>query len=71
MKVKDLKKYLKNFKDEDIVAVSMWDNKGGHYFVPNIPVCDPIKFKSTHKENIAVVGCYDYALAYMVDRLKK
>ena len=68
MKIKALKEYLNNFNDEDKVAVSMWDSKGGHTFVPNIPVCDPIKFTTTDtKESVAVIGSFDYCLAHMVN----
>jgi hypothetical protein len=70
MRIKDLKEYIKNFKDDDTVAISTWDNAGAHYYTPNIPCCDPIKFKTAGKENIAVIGHFDVCLANMVIRPK-
>jgi len=67
MKIKVLKEYLNNFNEEATVAVSMWDSRGGHTFVPNIPCCDPIKFTTKDtKEDVAVIGCFDYSQAYMI-----
>lgn len=70
MRVKDLKKYLKNFDDDATVALSVWNTKGSEYFVPNIPCCDPIKFKTKTGEKMAVIGHYDDSLAFRVTRPK-
>ena len=46
MNVKELKKYLKNFKDADTVVFNLWTGEGEKYFVMNAPVCKPITFQS-------------------------
>jgi hypothetical protein len=68
MNVKALKEYLKNFKDTDTVAIGTWDNNGGHYYTPNIPCCDPIKFVTKEKEHVVVVGHFDVCLANTIFR---
>lgn len=69
MKVKELKKYLKNFNENDTVSFSVWMSDGAKYFTPNIPCCEPIKFQDARtNEHIAVVGCNDYCVAHQAYR---
>lgn len=64
-----LKTYLENFKETDFVSVSVWMKDGAHYFVPNIPACNPISFKDRDCGNsIAVIGCADFCAAHQVNR---
>lgn len=70
MKVKELKKYLKNFRDTDTVSVALWASDGQHYFTPHTPCCNPIRFESEDGDNIAVIGCADFCLAHQVIRAK-
>jgi len=60
MTIAELKEYLFNFDDEDIVSVLMWNGKDVRFSL-NIPCCKPIKFKTKDtKENVAVIGVFDY-----------
>lgn len=63
-----LKKYLDNFNETDFVTVSIWMRDGAHYFVPNIPACDPIKFTTIENYSAAVIGCADFCVAHQVIR---
>ena len=76
MKVKQLKKYLENFDDNDTVIIGSWFADGNHNFLPNIPCCDPIRYKlnvKTAKENFAVIGHFDNCMAHQIfdDQLAK
>jgi hypothetical protein len=69
MRVKDLKEYLRNFEDTDMVSISMWDTKGSHIFLPNIPCCNPIKYRTKDdQQNIAVIGSFDFCQAHMINK---
>ena len=63
MKIKDLKKYLKNFKDNDIVVFGSWFHDGPRYYMPNIPLCKPI-IKTVDKKRYAIIGHFDDSLNF-------
>lgn len=70
MTIKELKKYLKNFKDSDTVVFNLWTGEGDQYFVMNAPACKPITFQSAGVDGLcAVVGHADDCMAHRVTRL--
>jgi len=66
MTVKELKEYLKNFKDTDEAVVGMWSDRRT-YFTFHQPCTDPFVFYSPDvKSRVAAVGFFDYCRAHII-----
>lgn len=63
--INELKKYLNNFQDDDVVVISAWFHDGQKYFLPHEPCCNPI-IKTINNKRYAIIGHFDNCRAHQI-----
>ena len=71
MTIGQMRKYLKNFKDDQQVVVGGWFPDGRRYYMPKAPACPPVSIKSESYGDVAVIGFFDNCAADTVKEVSK